>query len=59
MPWIESKFDGFCKDCGDLIDSGDRIYYNGKAYCAACGGDIEAGDKRSETKPKAKGSLTY
>lgn len=42
--WIEAKFHGKCKECGDTIYEGDRVLYNGKeqaVYCRPCGKDIE------------------
>lgn len=57
MPWIISKFEGLCAECGDAIFAEEKIYYNGKAYCFQCGDDIEAQDKKP-VKP-SKGPLTY
>lgn len=46
MPWIESKLDGWCAECGGQIDSGERIYFNGKAYCVVCGPHEAANDAK-------------
>lgn len=54
MPWIDSKFPGTCAECGDEIEEGDRIYYNGKPYCATCGDGEEKADKSGKSGKKAR-----
>lgn len=56
MPWMESKFSSECQECGCDILRGDKIYYNGKAYCESCGEKEASDDKKN--KP-SKGPLTY
>lgn len=40
MPWMKSKYDSHCKECETLITAGEKIYYNGKAYCIDCGEEL-------------------
>ena len=47
MPWIVSRRESKCAECYDDIELGQRIYFNGKAYCESdgCGPRYEKIDK--------------
>lgn len=43
--WMTARFDGRC-NCGAAIEEDDRIYFNGRAWCEACGKEQEMEDRR-------------
>lgn len=54
MPFITSQRDGTCSECGDDFSKGDRIYYDGAAFCQTCGTDVDAKTKNAQNTSRSQ-----